>query len=86
MPMVYRLHPSVMRPNIYKQGFNLDNASCHFVVQKGKQTMFLQVIIFRREILNPEGDNFGSTNDLQVTSDPTPCPALFLLLNIPSVQ
>lgn len=58
--MVYRLHPSVMRPNIYKQGFNLDNASCHFVVQKGKQTMFLQVIIFRREILNPEGDNFGS--------------------------
>ena len=76
MPVVYRVHSSVMKPDIYKQVFNSDNASCHFVVQKGKKTIFPQAIIFCREWLNPVGDNFGSTNDLRVTSDPDFRPAL----------
>ena len=43
MPKVYGLHPGATRPNIYKQDLN---ASCHFVVQKGKKTMFIQATIF----------------------------------------
>lgn len=63
----------------YLQDVHLDNASCHFVVQKDKETMFLHVIIFHREMLNPEGDNFGSTNDLQsdLRPQPLPCPVPF---------
>lgn len=64
MPAVFRLHPDGMRPNIYKQGFHFDNASCHLMVQKGKKTMFLQATIFSREMLNQEDDNFGTNKGL----------------------
>lgn len=79
-----------MRPNIYKQGFDRDNASCHSVVQKGKGNVSSGYSFLKRNV-KPRGWQLGSRRAgkqlLTWRPCPLPCPVpLFKHLGIAQVS